>query len=222
MVKKLPIACLALCIAGFSAPAAGEPGEYRYLIQPGDRLELIVWPYDDLSLEIQVRPDGMISYPFMGEFKVEGMTAGELGEIVTREVKEYVHEPKVAVNLLQFRMPRVYVLGQVRNPGLYEIRKGDTIMDALAQAGGPSEKAWLSSVGLIRPSEQEKEGNAGVKEINVARLLGKGELPDEYLVTDGDIIYVPGTKKTDWGKVYTILSSIYYTFAIDDIIRRNF
>ncbi|MEW6200641.1 MAG: polysaccharide biosynthesis/export family protein [bacterium] len=209
---------IALLSFVMSATAAADT-EYRYLIKPGDKMAIMVWPYEDLTMEIQVRPDGMVSYPFIGEFKVEGLSAGEVGEKIAEAVKEYVHEPKVAVNLTQFRQPRIYVLGQVNKPGLYDIKKGDTVLDALSAAGGATKRASLKKVGLIRTTEENEKNKGKVTEVNIAALLGKGEIPEEFLLADGDIIYVPETNKPNWDKISTIVTSLYSTFAIDRIIR---
>lgn len=222
MKRKIYLLILLTFWAVSAGAAEQKMDDFRYIIKPNDKLEITVWPYQDLYMDVTVRPDGMISYPFIGEIKVDGMTAGELGKEIADSVSEYVHEPKVAVNISEFRSPRVYVLGQVLKPGQYDIRKGDTILDAITNAGGPAERAWLSKVGLIRASEEVSKNKAKVVEVNVATLIGKGEIPEDYFLADGDIIYIPGTKKPNWTKIASIVSSIYQTFNIDDIARRNF
>lgn len=222
-MKRVIVSLILVAFWAVSAAAAGQKmDDFRYIIRPNDKLKIIVWPYKDLYMDMTVRPDGMISYPFIGEFKVDGMTAGELGEKLAESVSEYVHEPKVAVNIEEFRSPRVYVLGQVKNPGQYDIRKGDTILDAITDAGGPAERAWTKKVGLIRASEEIEENKAKVVEVNLANLLGKGEIPEEYFLADGDIIYIPETTKPNWDKISKIVSTFYQTFSIEDILRRNF
>lgn len=221
-MKKIVFILLFSAIWASSVVAEEQKmNDFQYIIRPNDKLKIIVWPYKDLYMDVTVRPDGMISYPFMGEFKVDGMTAGELGEKIAEAVSEYVHEPKVAVNITEFRSPRVYVLGHVAKPGQYDIRKGDTVLDAIADAGGPAERAWTKKVGLIRAGEEVSKNKAKVTEVNFATLVGKGEIPEEYYLMDGDIIYVPETKKPNWDKIYKIVSAFYQTFMIDDIIRRN-
>ena len=217
-IYSLIAIALLVCAAVYAADE--QDTNYRYLINPSDKLQIIIWPYNDLTMEVQVRPDGMISYPFIGEFKVEGMTAGELGEKITETIKEYVNEPKVAVNLIGFRQPRVYVLGQVNKPGQYDIRKGDTVLDAITAAGGPTKRATMQKIGLIRPTEEREKNKAKVTVVNLATLLGKGEIPPEFMLTDGDIIYVPETSKPNWEKIAPIVATLYQTFAIDDMLKR--
>lgn len=223
-MKRAILSLTALLFLAAAAWAADSEtaSEYRYLIQPSDQLEITVWPYEDLKLIAIVRPDGTISYPFVGELNVSGMSAGELGDRIAEAVSEYVHEPKVAVNISNFRMPRVYVLGQVKKPGQYDIRPGDNVLDAITRADGITDRAHSAKVGLIRVAEEVGENKAKVAEVNIANLLGKGDIPKDYLLQDGDIIYVPETKKPNWAKISQVVSSIYQTFSIDDVIRRNF
>jgi len=208
----------------------------KYLIQPYDILTITVWPYEELTLEATVRPDGMISYPMVGEMEVAGSTAGEVGEVITDALSVYVKAPKVSVNVRNIRMQRAFVLGEVQKPGLYEIRPGDNVMDLISKAGGPTRMAKKSEVGIIRPPEnidelREKQGELSDKDrevlegdyvvVNLATMLGKGHFPPEYDVNDGDIVFVPRGGKQDWSKTSTIVNTIYNLFRIDDIYHND-
>lgn len=221
-----------------AADADNSPPVYQ--IQPEDIIDIVVWPDQNMSMKVSVRPDGTISYPFIGELDVEGMTVQELTQQITASLAGYVNEPKVAVNVTNIRKMRAFVLGAVIRPGVFEIRKGDTIMDLLTQAGGFAKEAKKSKVAIIRPPENLKKDtgtpvvltdlndekmaeefiNQHIIFVDVAVLLGEGEFPVQhsYSVQDGDIVYVPTGKKMDWRKLYETVLSIYYTFSLDNVI----
>lgn len=229
------------CAAMEKEPAAAmaESGK-AYIIQPMDKLTIKVWPYDELSMEVQVRPDGRISYPMLGEIRVSGMSAGRVGEIVAKSLEEYMKSPRVAVNVENFRLERVFVLGAVKNPGMFDIRNGDTIFDVISRAGGFAENARKSKVGLIKapggnvryPYDFRLSGKGGASGgisvsptvtgdlviINFAELLGKAEFPENCVLRDGDIIFVPKGRKIDWNNIYAGVTSLYRLFRLDDII----
>ena len=221
--------------------AETEKPDSEYLIQPEDILEITVWPDATMSSTITVRPDGMISYPFLGQIKAEGMTVDVLTTRIRDSLQGYINDPKVAVNITNFRHMRAFILGSVTKPGVYDIRKGDTIMDLITNAGGFTKEAKKSQVALIRPPENlkaitdnslSKAKNIDVKGVSdeeimkyvtlvdVAELLGQGEFPNKnsYQVDDGDIIFVPAGKKMDWRKLYDVVSTLYFSFRLDEVI----
>ena len=222
------------CAAETDAPAPA------YEIQPEDIIKIMVWPDQNMTMEISVRPDGTISYPFIGELNVEGMTVQELTRKIEESLEGYVNDPKVAVNVTNIRKMRAFVLGAVIKPGVFEIRKGDTLMDLLTQAGGFTKEAKKSKVAIIRPPEDLKRDtgapmvlpdikdeklteefiNKHIIFVDVAVLLGEGEFPvqNAYDVRDGDIVFVHSGNKMDWRKLYETVISIYYTFSLDNVI----
>jgi polysaccharide export outer membrane protein len=229
--------------AAFPA-CAQESSPDLYRIQPEDNIEITVWPDENMSLKTTVRPDGTISYPFIGQLKVEGMTVPELSMRIEESLLGYLNDPKVAVNVTNFRRMRAFILGAVEKTGVYDIRKGDTVMDLITAAGGFTDKAKKSQVVLIRPPADlnrqssliqpnpdvtaqvppqitEQEAMQHMAFINVAELLGEGEFPlqEAYMIQDGDIVFVPTGKRMDWQKLYTAVISLYYTFSIDSVIR---
>lgn len=208
-----------------------KPTDNAYLIQPYDVLNIQVWPYEDLNLTATVRPDGTISYPFLGEVVVKGISAGQLGDVISRSLEPYMKGPKVAINITNIRHERAYVLGDVNKPGQYEIRAGDTVMDLVSKAGGFTERAKKSDVGLIRaPKSITDRSSLGMNEsipsnvqgelfhLNLATLLGEGDFPAEYFVRDGDVLFIPSGKKVDWRKVALTVSSLYQVFRLDDAL----
>jgi polysaccharide biosynthesis/export protein len=246
----------AVCIALAAVAAAqsdannSQPQPQLYLIQPEDVLEIYVWPYPELSMKVTVRPDGMISYPFLGEggeFMAAGKTVPEIAAEIKVRSEGYLMNPRISINVTNFRRKRAFVLGAVAHPGMIEIRQGDNIMDLITHAGGFTDKAKTSKVALIHPPKnpdeiisaevppantKDKKGKDAKNEkeeqvpdniilVDVANLLGKGQFPSQnnYELSDGDILFVPMGKKVDWAKLYSLVTTVYSAFRIDEYIK---
>ncbi|MDI6827501.1 MAG: polysaccharide biosynthesis/export family protein [Armatimonadota bacterium] len=102
---------------------------------------------------------------------------------------------------------KFFVLGEVLRPGQYRLKEGMTIMDALANAAGPTDRAVLSKTTIIRGDINNPERI----EINMSKVLKKADLSQAVELKPGDIVYVPETSKPDWNKVSGIVSAVVNT-----------
>lgn len=123
--------------------------------------------------------------PLVGEFGAQGLTLNELSAKVGDAFSEHVGNPRVTIDIIKFRTTRVYVLGEVNKPGLYEIEKEHRVMDALSIAGGFARSAAKTRVYLVRNGEKQK-----YQEINLVNMLKKGDLTQNYVLNSGDILYL--------------------------------
>lgn len=154
-----------------------------YRLEEDDRLSILVWGHQDLSITINIDPDGEISLPLLGKVKAAGLTLAELQELLEEGYSEYIREPQVSLSLLDYKRSQVMVLGQVRNPGTYELEGESRVLHLIAQAGGPTEKAALDQLRLSRGEE--------LLEIDLEGLLTGTGLTGNYLLQDGDVLYLP-------------------------------
>ncbi|MGE5508886.1 MAG: SLBB domain-containing protein [Chitinophagales bacterium] len=179
----------------FGVAAQGETGPY--LLGAGDVLQISVWGHEDLTQVIQVRPDGQLSFPLVGELAVAGRTPVQVQEQLTAALSEYVKNPVVTVSVKEFRSIAVQVAGQVRAPGLYRLRPGATVADALAAAGGLAPEADATRVKLVSP-----EGDSST--LDLAGLLFRGDQVNNAVVGDGEQVIVQELPKvTVLGEVRT-------------------
>ncbi len=155
-------------------------GDYR--LQQDDQLGISVWGHPDLASEVSVGPDGTVSLPLVASIKVEGLTTTELSELLTEKYAEYLKSPQVNVLLLSYRKTRVMVLGEVKNPGTYQLEENRRLLEVISLAGGPTEIAALEKIRLTRGEE--------VKTLNLQGLLEGTTIEGNYLVEDGDVIYL--------------------------------
>lgn len=135
-----------------------------YRLGPGDLVDILVYEEPGLSLEVRIDSTGTISYPFLGQIKVSGKTPGELeGLIKTRLQNGFIVSPNVTVRILEYRP--YFVIGEVKNPGLYEFQPGLTVNKAISIAGGFTERASKSAIyiqsGSIGSVENESDDSKG-------------------------------------------------------------
>ncbi len=100
---------------------------------------------------------------------------------------------------------QILVLGMVKNPGVYDLPVGARIMDAIAMAGGPLERAALESVGIYRDGSLE---GSDIVAMGKDKVLFTGDASENPLLTGGDIIYIPETNKPDWTKIFGFVGAI--------------
>ena len=122
-----------------------------YRIGPEDVLSIDVWNNEALSLEVPVRPDGMISLPLLDDVQAAGLTPIELRDFLTRRLTEYMSQAEVSVIVTEVRSYKVSVLGEVRTPGRYELNSRSTVLEVLAMAGGFTDFATRSRIVVLRP-----------------------------------------------------------------------
>jgi polysaccharide biosynthesis/export protein len=115
-------------------------------LRPGDAVRISVWRRPDLSGEFQLAADGSVADPFYLGLQVANMSLDAVEERVRNYVAQYQESPRVLVQPLV----RVGVGGEVRQPSLYLMRPDFTIMQAVMQAGGPTEQANMGQVELFR------------------------------------------------------------------------
>jgi polysaccharide biosynthesis/export protein len=168
------------------AAAAPAPIADEYRIGPGDKLRIEVYKDAQLSQSAQVRPDGKITLPLIGDLDANGATPLELRETIAKSLKEYITNPTVTVIVVEALASKVYVMGEVTHPGTMELHGPTTILQALAMAGGFKEFANTKDVKVLRP----KNGN-GVETLrfNYKDMLNGDAKP--FYLRSGDTVVVP-------------------------------
>jgi len=166
-----------------------QPRDQRYRISAGDSFDLNF----DLSPEfnqtaVTVQPDGFVTLRGVGDIKVEGQTVPELTGTVRTAYDKILHAPIISVVLKDFEKPYFIADGQIGKPGKYDLRGQVTLTEALAIAGGLTDKAKHSQVLLFRRvSDQWMEA----KLINVKQMEKSGNLSEDPFLHPGDMLFVP-------------------------------
>ncbi|MBN8445154.1 MAG: polysaccharide export protein [Gammaproteobacteria bacterium] len=125
----------------------------NYKLGPGDVIVIQVFGEDELKLETQLTDSGTVNYPFLGTIKVVGMSIKELEQHVYNGLKpDYFVEPNVFVGIVQYRP--FYIHGEVKKPGGYPYQPGMTVNQAIALAGGLTERASKEKIEISREGDK--------------------------------------------------------------------
>ncbi len=171
------------------APLPLPPGQAApYRIKPGDLLRIKFLYHPELDIKTLVRPDGSITLQLGGDIQAAGRTAEELAQEIVERTKDRLREPEVSVLVAQTAELKVYVMGEVRVPGIVPYREGMTPLQAIADRGGFLDTARVDSVLRLSPGEEEYQGTR----LDLAQALRSGS-PEDVELRPGDILYVPRT-----------------------------
>jgi len=170
--------------------AQGEPDSTvvdAYEVQPGDLLEISVWKEPELQREVLVRPDGAFSFPLSGEIDARNKTVNDLRLEVTARLARYIPELVVTVTVIQINGNKVYVIGQVNQPGVFVVNPRVSVMQALSMAGGTTPFADLNDIRILR-RQGDKQTAIGFRYNDVVR--GRA-LEQNIMLESGDVVVVP-------------------------------
>lgn len=180
---------LASCASMEKAHQASDVKEAeRYIIGPEDVLEISVWKNADLSKVVAVRPDGRITLPLIGDMQAAGVTSDKLKDDITARLKQYQDAAVVSVIVQQVNSYRIYMLGEVRNPGSYQVKTRTTLLQAVSLAGGFTQYASKDKIVLLHVNESgvEEKTTVRLKDIVYSEKGGKN-----IILKPGDTVFVP-------------------------------
>ena len=193
-------------------PLFGPSADSLYRLVPYDVISVrfTYHPEQDPKTPIAVRPDGKITLEGIGEIQVVSLTVDQLAKIIAEKSSTRLKNPEVIVTITQYAPKKVYVGGEVNNPGVVTIDHNMTPMQAIFDRGGFKTTAQIDSVILIR--------NAGAPEQEVGRInvheSMENAVPERIVLLPNDVLYVPmsGISRADlWVKQH-----------ITDLVPRSF
>ncbi len=168
-------------------------------IRVGHVINITVLEHSELSQAVRVREDGTTTYPLLTGIPIDGMTLGELSALLTPIFTRFVERPVFFVNISDFLMLNVRVLGQVLNVGPHNVQGPLTIQGVLAAAGGVLPEADLRKVRVFRRSDSGLvEHVINVMDLFAVERSSEDELPE---IEDGDMIIVPILDKSSYVQV---------------------
>jgi polysaccharide export outer membrane protein len=140
-------------VAKPAAPAAAVATTADYRLSAGDKLRIEVYKDTQLSQSLQVRPDGKITLPLVGDISAAGRTSVELRNAIAGALEEYIAKPVVTVIVTETTPLVIYVTGEVNKPGALAVTNGQmSIIQAIAMAGGFTDFADKKDVRVLRKS----------------------------------------------------------------------
>lgn len=201
---KLLYCLAALCVLAIAPPALAAEEPYR--IQAGDVLNVTVAPQGAYGRVVTVQPDGKLSYPVVGETTAAGKTVIELTQALTKGLEKELNNPRVTVSIQSTappQVPQITILGAVQEPGLYDLRPGWRLTEALAAAGGPKPNADLRRLTITGKDQtvrtasladggvRARQENLELREGDLVVVL-EGEAPRAPSVTVLGAVRAPG------------------------------
>jgi polysaccharide export outer membrane protein len=187
-----------------------EPIPYK--IGAGDVLGITVWEHPELlsprfagdstavattALNVSgytVGEDGKIQFPYAGDMMLAGMTELEARDALGQKLSTYIRDPQITLKVITYRSKRIYVDGEVKNPGIVQVDDLPlTIAEAINRAGGVTAQGDRSRISLVRAGKQTW--------IDLPGLIESGYDPSRLLLKSGDMIKV---SSRDESKVFVV------------------
>jgi protein involved in polysaccharide export with SLBB domain len=183
-------------IMAFKKPYEVDVTALHYVLQPPDEVEIHCARVPEIDKQRQrIRPDGKISFEALGEIDVAGKTPAQVGAILEGKVAGLYTLPgdkPIEVRVAALQSKSYYVFGQVYVPGRKLYTGRDTVLSAIADAR-PNPMAWKERIQVVRPSPNPEAVKPKIFEIDFARIAINGDLSNNVLLEEGDIVYVPPT-----------------------------
>jgi polysaccharide export outer membrane protein len=175
--------------AGAAAPEAVQ-NEYR--IGPGESLNVFVFNQPELTVNVPVRPDGLISTPLVENMQAAGKTPSQLARSLEASLAEYVRSPKVNVMVTGFvGGDQVRVVGQAARPQALPFRANMTVLDVMIQVGGLGPFAAGNRARIVRRAKDNATLEIPVK---LKNLLNDGDMRANVVMQPGDVLIIPETR----------------------------
>lgn len=184
----------------------GEAEEY--ILQPGDVISISVVEHPEFSGRHKIRPDGRINYPVIGEIDVASLTCAQLVKIMQGKLSSYVNNPVVAISIEDYYSNKIYIIGDVRSSGQYQIYEPIDIIKAIAMCGGVNNPK-IKFIKIIR-------ADGTIVNVETKSIWGTEGKRDskKYVLYPGDTMYVPESFGINWGAIATILAIISVSLQI--------
>lgn len=194
----------------------------EYKVGAGDVLEITMWQEaEPRKSEIIVRADGKISYGFIQDLVVSGMTVPELDRLLNELLSQRIRDPQIDIRVDKPQSKFVTFSGEIQRnpsylsgPGKYPIPGKVNLFDMLGRVGGPTNQANLTDVLLRR-----KNGDSF--KLNFAKLINQGDQTQDVVLDDGDFVFLPPISKTKSEQNVYVFGEVKnpgaYTFADKEI-----
>jgi polysaccharide export outer membrane protein len=172
------------------AAAAPQSLQQRddYVVGAGDVIRVQVFQNPDLTVEARVSESGVISYPLLGALRIGGLSPTAVERLISERLKSgnFLQNPQVTVNIVQFRSQQVSVLGNVNKPGRYPLETtGMRLSEVLSLAGGVAPTGADEVVLITR-----RGGTSQRVEVDLVDLFASGDVSKDPGLVAGDVLYV--------------------------------
>jgi len=199
-------AALAAALGCATTPAPSPPviAPPSYRVGAPDTLSITILPEPTVEAQAQVRPDGMITVPLIGDVRAGGRTIPEIAAEIEERIARYKRDPHVSVALTGAASTDIVVLGEVHRPASFPLVKETRIVEVIGLVGGTTAFGSDSHIRVIRAVDGQTE----ILRVDLNAIL-KGDLTTNLMVEAGDFIYVPPTL---WAQFGYALNTLLFPF----------
>jgi polysaccharide export outer membrane protein len=169
-----------------TSPETQEAGQ-GYLLGPEDVLLISVWKDEHLTREVVVRPDGLISFPLVGDVPAEGRTVEELRLDLAKRLIKYIPAVNLTVTVIKPLSYKVYVVGRVAKPGEFLVGHYTDVLQALSLAGGLTPFAAENDIKVVR----RVMGQQQTFPFRYGDVRKGIDLEQNIILQRGDVVMVP-------------------------------
>lgn len=181
--------CLILCLTIFFG-VVFRLGAMEYMVGEGDVLQISVYEHPDLSTIVRVTYDGMIVVPLLGDVEVKNLTVSQISQKVSHLLADgYIVNPQVNIFIKEFRSKKATILGQVNDPGIYNLRESTSLLELISQAGGLTKLA--GTVAIIKIDKGAAADKENIQTIDLKALIEKGDTRLNLQIKEGNSVYIP-------------------------------
>lgn len=171
----------------FLSASNSAAADKAYYIGPGDVIEISVWKDPDLSRQVIVPPDGVISFPLIDNIRVENLTVSDLKKVVAQKLSEFIPDATVTVMLTEINSLKAYVIGKVNASGEFPINLETNVMQILAKAGGLTPFASGGNITILR----QKNDQITKIPFDYGEVEKGKNLEQNIILQPGDVVVVP-------------------------------
>ncbi len=192
----------------------------RYTLGPKDRI--VVSIFDRLSLddpgrtfELTVQPNGTIVLPLLGEVRALGKTTAELKRELEQDLGQYMNEPIVQVQVIEYVSRTAAIVGAAQNQGVYTIESNTSLIRFIASSGGLAQDADPAAIIVFR-------ANGDLIRVDLEQYFETGDLSQDIIVEHGDQVYIPRLQES-WivkmTRIGTLLSVFLQVIVLIVVLR---
>ena len=198
-----------------------------FVLGPEDLVTISVWGNGELTTEMPVRPDGLLSYPLIGDVKAQGLTPAQLKDEITTRLRKYITDASVTVVVKQINSINISVAGEVNAPGTYKVNRPITLMHLFSMVKGFTENADLRKSYLLRNGQKLK--------VNIHALVQEDDFTQNVWLKPDDLVFIHdnfGNRINVMGEVknpqvvifqegMTVMDAILMAAGLTDIAKAN-
>lgn len=173
------------------APTTAATQNYRYVIGPGDLLNIVVWRNPELSMTVTVRPDGKIAAPLVEDLQAAGKDPSTLARDIEKTLSRVIRDPVVNVIVAGAMVgpysEQIRVVGEAARPQVLPYRQKMTLLDVMIAVGGITDFADGNRATIVRTSQ----GKQGQYSVRIRDLLKRGDISANVEMVPGDVVIIP-------------------------------